>query len=209
MPLDDAGPPAPLSERLRGDTAAAHAALEAELDLLHDLTRPRLVRVLQRFAGFHAGWEPAVARLLDEPALFEPRRRLPALHADLLRLGAAPDGEAWPVAPWMDGPAAAWGSLYVMEGSTLGGQVIGRALRAAGIDGLSYFDGRGRNAGRLWRELRGRLDARPEPERVSAAAIATFEALRGWMRPGAGRPERLGGHGRTCLADEIAPSWPR
>ena len=179
----DGAPDAPtLSERLRGATASAHAALEAELDLLHDLDRTRLVRVLRRFAGFHAGWEPAVARLLDEPALWEPRRRLPALHADLALLGAADATEAWPAPAWLCDAHAAWGSLYVMEGSTLGGQVIGRALRAAGTEGLSYFDGRGREAGPLWRTLRARLDVLPEPGRVCAAAISTFDALRLWMR---------------------------
>ena len=181
-PFDGAAS-APLSERLRHDTADAHAALESELDLLHDLARPRLVRVLQRFAGFHAGWEPAVARLLDEPDLWEPRRRLPALEADLARLGVAPEAEVWPAPAWLDGPAAAWGSLYVMEGSTLGGQVIGRALRKAGVEGLLYFDGRGREAGPLWRELRRRLDLQPDPDGVSAAAVAAFDALRLWMRP--------------------------
>ncbi len=174
----------PLSARLRRDTADAHAALEAELDLLHHLSRPRLERVLRRFAGFHAGWEPAVARLLDESALFEPRRRLATLHADLHRLGVDADPRTWPVPPWLNDQAAAWGSLYVMEGSTLGGQVIGRALRASGVDGLAYFDGRGSAAGPLWRELRRRVDALAEPDRVTAAAVATFDALRLWMRDG-------------------------
>lgn len=179
----DGGPPAlPLSERLRRDTADAHARLEAELDLLRDLTPARITRVLRRFAGFHAGWEPAVARLLDEPALWEPRRRLPALRHDLARLGASPPVEAWPVPAWLGDRAAAWGSLYVMEGSTLGGQVIGRALCEVGIDGLRYFDGRGREAGPLWRELRRRLDLLPDADPVVAAADRTFDALRLWMR---------------------------
>ena len=69
-----------------------------------------------------------------------------------------------------------------MEGSTLGGQVIGRALRASGVEGLLYFDGRGREAGPLWRELRRRIDGSAAPERVVAAATATFDALRLWMR---------------------------
>ncbi len=182
-PPDGGAPPPALSERLRRDTAHAHAALEAELDLLRDLSRPRLVRVLRGFAGFHAGWEPAVGRLLDDPGLWEPRRRLPALHADLARLGAARPEAAWPAPGWLNGRAAAWGSLYVMEGSTLGGQLIGRAVRAAGVDGLRYFDGRGGEAGPLWRELRRRLDAEPDADAVSAAAVATFDALREWMRP--------------------------
>lgn len=182
----DGGPAAPaLTERLRGDTAEAHARLESELDLLRDLSRPRVAAVLRRFAAFHAGWEPAVARLLDEPALWEPRRRLPALEHDLASLGVSPPGpeEAWPAPAWLHDRAAAWGSLYVLEGSTLGGQVIGRALHEAGIDGLRYFDGRGREAGPLWRELRRRLDALPEAEPVAAAARSTFDALRLWMRP--------------------------
>ena len=171
-----------LSDRLRTETADGHRALEAELDLLNGLTRERLAFVLRRFAGFHAGWEPAVARLLDEPALWEPRRRLAALHHDLALLALAPPEEAWPAPPWLCDRAAAWGSLYVMEGSTLGGQLIGRALRASGVEGLLYFDGRGREAGPLWRELRRRIDESEAPDRIVAGATATFHALRLWMR---------------------------
>ena len=171
-----------LSDRLRCDTADAHQALETELDLLHGLTRERLAFVLRRFAGFHAGWEPAVSHLLDEPALWEPRRRLAALHHDLALLDVPPPEETWPVPPWLSDAASAWGSLYVMEGSTLGGQMIGRVLRESGVHGLLYFDGRGREAGPLWRELRRRLDALDTPQPVTMAARATFDALRLWMR---------------------------
>lgn len=173
--------PASLVERLRRETAPAHQAMETQLDLLTGLSRQRIGRVLHRFAGFHAGWEPAVARLIAEPELWEPRRRLPALAHDLALLDVAPPERSWPVPPWLSDASAAWGSLYVMEGSTLGGQVIGRALRAAGVEGLTYFDGRGREVGPLWRELRRRLDGLPAPERVVTAATATFDALRVWM----------------------------
>ncbi len=181
MSADGAGPAPRVSDRLRAETAEAHGRMEAGLDLLHDLSRPRLAEVLRRFHSFHAGWEPAAARLLDDPELFDPRRRLAALDADLQSLGVDAPAEPWPVPPWLGDEGAAWGSLYVMEGSTLGGQVIGRSLRAAGVEGVTYFDGRGREAGPLWRELRRRLDVSADPARVVEGARLTFDALGEWM----------------------------
>lgn len=181
----------PLTLRLRRETAAAHERLETDLDLLADPSPARLRGVLGRFLGFHRTWEAAVAPLIasetgDDPAWFVPRRRTDALEHDLALLHVAPAEiaalPAPPVLPWLADADAAWGSLYVMEGSTLGGQVIARALREHGVEGLLYFDGRGREAGPMWRDLRTRLDARTgDATRVVAGADAAFEALREWM----------------------------
>ncbi|MDC8014397.1 biliverdin-producing heme oxygenase [Tahibacter soli] len=86
----------------------------------------------------------------------------------------------------LDGPAAALGSMYVLEASALGGLVVARAV--SGQHGLGpshgarYFVGWGERTGTLWREFRATLDAELGDadhlsDRACAAAVATFEAL--------------------------------
>ncbi|MEH3116506.1 MAG: biliverdin-producing heme oxygenase [Methylorubrum populi] len=183
-----------LHARLREATAAAHAALERDLDWeARVATLPGYRDLLTRLRGFHAAYEPAIAAALADPAFFDPRRRLAALDADLCAL--APDGTALdtlpaPAAPRLDGAGAALGALYVLEGSTLGGAVIGR--RVARLHGqaapLAYYAGRGPATGPLWRAFRERLDGLAEAEgrAAFAAGIGAFEAMRGWLVSGEG-----------------------
>jgi len=176
-----------LHARLRDATQAAHQALERDLDWeARVATLPGYRALLIRLRGFHAAYEPAIAVALADAAFFDPRRRLPALDADLQALDrATPDTVPAPAAPRLDGAGAALGALYVLEGSTLGGAVIGRhvaRLHGEGVP-LAYYAGRGRATGPLWREFRERLDGLPEAEAAAAfaAGVATFEAMRGWL----------------------------
>jgi heme oxygenase len=181
-----------LHARLREATAAAHEALERDLDWeARVATLPGYRDLLVRLRGFHAAYEPAIAAALADAPFFDPRRRLPALDADLDALdGAAPDALPAPAAPRLDGPGAALGALYVLEGSTLGGAVIGRRVARLHGEGvpLAYYAGRGRATGPLWRAFRERLDGLPEGQAAAAfaAGIATFEAMRGWLVSGPG-----------------------
>ncbi|KQQ18226.1 heme oxygenase [Methylobacterium sp. Leaf123] len=173
-----------LHARLRDATHAAHEALERDLDWeARVATLPGYRALLVRLRGFHAAYEPAIGAALADAAFFDPRRRLLALDADLHALDAA-TGQM-PAAPCLDGAGAALGALYVLEGSTLGGAVIGRHVaRLHGEDvPLAYYAGRGRATGPLWRAFRERLDGLPEAEAAAAfaAGIATFEAMRGWL----------------------------
>jgi heme oxygenase len=181
----------PILEGLRAATAAAHARLEAGLDLLGEpLSRDRFVAVLSRFLGFHRAWEPAVARALGPEALAE-RGRTALIEADLERLGMAPTAiAALPVcaaAAAVGGPAGALGSLYVVEGSTLGGQVIARALKDAPWlppGGLSYFDPYGARTGAMWRAFRSFLDdhaAAHDRDALYSGARDTFALLQDWL----------------------------
>ncbi|BAU93052.1 heme oxygenase [Methylorubrum populi] len=181
-----------LHARLREATAAAHEALERDLDWeARVATLPGYRDLLVRLRGFHAAYEPAIGAALADAPFFDPRRRLPALDADLHALDRrAPDTPSAPAAPRLDGPGAALGALYVLEGSTLGGAVIGRhvaRLHGEGVP-LAYYAGRGRDTGPLWRSFRERLDGLPEADAAAAfaAGIATFEAMRGWLVSGEG-----------------------
>ncbi len=182
----------PLLERLRSDTRDAHMALEEALNLLRPpLRRERFVQTLQGFLAFHRAWQPRMAALVDDPGLLAPRNKLALIEQDLQALCAA---EA-PRAAWVDlgfltTPAAAWGSLYVLEGATLGGQVISKALRRAAwtpADGLRYFNPYGQRTGEMWATFRAALEAPAlEPGLVTDGARATFRTLQSGLAPAMG-----------------------
>jgi heme oxygenase len=178
---------------LRQATAAAHQALERDLDLLRPpLGRERFAGLLKRFWGFHAVWEPAMALHPDLAGMIEARSRLGLLRRDLRSLGLSHDQiDALPrceaagaLAPTQ---AAALGSVYVIEGSTLGGQLISRALQGVTWlppKGLTYFHPYGAETGARWRAFQATLRARTTPPTQAAteqAAVATFECLRAWL----------------------------
>ena len=182
---------------LRTVTRPSHDALEGALGLLDEQLEAATYRtILQRFYGFWRDWEPQVATLLQDDALLGPRRRLHLLAADLTALGMSGHAMAalpsCPLPPLADA-AAALGSLYVMEGSTLGGRVIQRHIgRRLGLDeqsGGSYFAGYGTQTGMMWRSFLVRLDQAPMAEagRIGSGATATFERLAWWLtrEPGA------------------------
>jgi heme oxygenase len=84
----------------------------------------------------------------------------------------------------------AFGSMYVMEGSTLGGRFIAphvaERLDLAPGRGNAYFEGYGPRTGSMWNAFRETAAASvPESQYDDAvkAAIATFESLHAWLCP--------------------------
>jgi heme oxygenase (biliverdin-IX-beta and delta-forming) len=148
--------------RLRAETAAAHDTVDAVYSR-YDLADPAGYRA---FLEAHARALPAVERALSGAALPAWRERTSALAADLDALGATMP-PALPFAPPADLPAA-WGMLYVTEGSRLGGVLL---ERAAGPDlPRAYLSARHRPG--EWRALLADLDAAATDERWAAAAVA-------------------------------------
>ena len=85
----DSVKPLDLLAELRARTAEAHTRLEHDLDLLREpLQMQHFIHLLERFHGFHAVWEPRVARMLSKEAAFlTPRRRTHRVAQDLMALG--------------------------------------------------------------------------------------------------------------------------
>lgn len=151
-----------LIDDLREATQEHHRRTEAALDLVAACAS------LDRYAGllstFYSIYRPLERRLdafdwerhgLDR----ERRRKTPLLEMDLRALERDPnairEADTSPIA--CETPGAAFGVLYVLEGSTLGGQYIRRHVaRTLGLDatsGCAFFTGYGENTGRLWREF--------------------------------------------------------
>ena len=185
-----------ITTRLRAETRVAHERLETELGLVAGaMTAARYRDVLARFHGFYAVLEPRLdsrhraSGLIDWPD----RRKLPALLTDLHALGLGDEQVAalpsCPSVPRVDGAAQGLGSLYVVEGATLGGQLLVRELSPVVPSGaLAFFASYGAEVGRRWHQWRRVADdwVGDDPARgdaVVAQALDTFEALRDWLTP--------------------------
>jgi heme oxygenase len=178
-------------EQLRQETAALHRRLEAALGLLHEPPCGlRMRALLARFHGFHRVWEPALAACLGDGEFTRVRRRTGLLRLDLAALGLSQrqiDALAGcdVAASLCRTRAAALGSLYVMEGSTLGGRHIARHLATAPwlpAGGLHYFEPYGAHTGARWQETLSHLEAAGLPCRALAdGARDTFELLHDWL----------------------------
>ena len=176
-----------MNEALRHATADSHGRIESLLQLDGSFTLDRYQRVVSGFAAFLLAWEPMIAQRLaaDTRPWFAGRVRGPFALRDLAAL-RLPQPAPARLRIDLEGPAEVFGSMYVLEGSALGGQVI--ASRLAGQHGLgpsngaSYFAGWGQETGAMWREFRERMarDVRDTPAnrvQACAAAVQTFEAL--------------------------------
>lgn len=153
-------------------------------------------RLLESFYGYYAALEPLLeqsAGLALRLPDWQERRKLPWLRDDLSWLGVSEENLAKiPVCtkvPRVDSVARTFGVLYVVEGSTLGGQVISRYLAHSLLlnpcRGISFFGGHGNSTGLRWRTFTDVLcevaDAHNE-EDILEAANETFETLWLWLQ---------------------------
>jgi heme oxygenase len=170
---------------LRAATRAHHQRVDRLIDLRRLGDRGHYQRVLQVLDGFLGGWEACAAGALPPAwhAWLRQRSRRPFLQQDLRVLGVPALQRRHPM-PLLPNAAAAWGSVYVMEGSALGGQVITRGLADAGLrpdSGAAYFHGWGAATRAMWGEARALLEQQlAEPaslEQACRGACATFDAL--------------------------------
>lgn len=181
-------PPLPLAAdplaALRGATREQHARVDRLMDLQRMRDPDHYGTVLQVLDGFLASWEPAAVAAL--PARWQrwlqARSRRPFLQQDLRHLGLPAVPAAPPLA--VGSAAAAWGTVYVVEGSALGSRFIHRWLARSGLyadGGTAYFRGWGEATEPMWSEVRALLQS----ELDSAVAIApaceaarqTFDSL--------------------------------
>jgi heme oxygenase len=186
-------PPVSLSVELRERTREAHVAAEAAFALdarLVDLRAYGELLIVLR--GFYGQAEVALGAVegwsqLTPPIDVRSRRRAALLDDDLRRLGIA--ASTWlpgppPFVPILGDLAAALGCLYVLEGSTLGGQSVARRARLALGEQLPvrFFAGSGRGeVGPRWRCLQAALDAfgslQEEPGVVEEAVVTARETF--------------------------------
>jgi heme oxygenase len=184
-------------QRLREATRPDHERLEEHIDLLG---RPWSLAfyksLLQKFYGIYAVLEPPTLSQKDwHERDFDTTHRikLPALAKDLCFLGLSEaEISELPrptVVPQVNSFAAALGAAYVMEGSTLGGQIISRHLhKELGLEidkGLNFFGSYGEAVGPMWREFTNVLNSYQgndaEQQIAVETAVQTFRAFDDWL----------------------------
>jgi heme oxygenase len=179
---------------LRAATHDVHERLHGHPDLKR-LAEGRLDRLeyralLARLHGFHAAADAAFAQVAQlAPIDMMPRRKTPLLRSDLLVLGLrAGDIDALPLCdlPPIASRAALMGCAYVVEGSTLGGLTLARAVAPmfdGAIAGRRFLLGYGERHGAMWREFLNALEAVDDiqHDELAGAALATFAAFERWM----------------------------
>lgn len=191
-------PPRGLLARLQAETRPDHDAIEQLLDLTRSgMTLAAYRHTLERFYGFYLPLEDQLCAIGGWPERgldLGERLKAPLLAADLAALGLdAPSNlPTCEALPDLADVTAAFGCLYVLEGATLGGQVISRSIRSIIGDrpeaGGLFFHGYGERTGAMWRAFREALTActvnEDTHDGVVVAASATFRALRRWCEQG-------------------------
>jgi heme oxygenase len=148
--------------------------------------------LLLRFLGFHLVWENDLQEFPTLACELKTRSRIRNLRDDLRTLGLT-DAEISCVPLCGDAhrvtldEARALGAFYVLEGSTLGGQLITKHLSGAGwlpAEGLSYFNPYGSRTGVMWRSFKRWLEIQAEHHAandVVSGARGTFVVLQKWL----------------------------
>jgi heme oxygenase len=179
-----------LSDQLKIRTAVTHQEVERTL-----ITRMRAMQttddyiaLLQVFYSFFGALEDRINVYIGSAELPDhlQRRKSGSLATDIRALGGIlPEKEALSDIPGIDDPLQAFGALYVIEGSTLGGQIIsGMIAKQLGIGekGLSFFLSYGQHLATMWATFKLTLnrqgDNEADRERIITAADATFRKFK-------------------------------
>jgi heme oxygenase len=186
--------------RLRAATAATHERMHAhagfEAAAAGTIEAADYRRLLVRLYGFHRPFEDVARSAMDIFRIdldLSARARSALLLADLQTIGFDPNAAAilplWRPSIRLVSKGSLLGALYVLEGSTLGGVQIARALKNGVGNGLGkallFFVGRGEFQGAMWRKLVEELESLREDDeeamRAEDAAVTTFKAFEHWM----------------------------
>jgi heme oxygenase (biliverdin-IX-beta and delta-forming) len=149
-----------LFARLKSGTEQQHREIEALIDPTRTFASMEAYKIhLLNTWSVYASLEPELD-MLDWCGLgfdLASRRKTPLLEQDLRILGVPlPMPERIPQPRVRIDVSFALGCLYVVEGATLGGQVISRLLATIGIgaeNGGLFFNGYGVRTGEMWKSF--------------------------------------------------------
>lgn len=204
MNTETSGQPLFLMDELKAKNASVHARLETS-PFFSALTKQLLplesyVGQLRSLALIHGALEPALISCSDErvasvwtseksklPWLckdlryFEPRVVADLKEATELSLNIADTLRRLSI----EQPLALLGSVYVLEGSTLGGNVLGpmvaRTFQLAGAEGTAYLQSYGDGVEDHWKQFQQRMNSLnlnvEERSQILQAAVDFFQSL--------------------------------
>ena len=181
---------------LRKSTEDIHRLIEQRVPVFREgFDLEDYSRLVEHFFGF---WAPVEERLSNVTSLRDPdlalqsRFKRSLLREDLLILGRDPATvRQCEKLPRLDTFLQGLGCLYVLEGSTLGAQIISRRLKETlqlgERSGASFFNAYGGSTGSRWMEFKRFVSASVQPEQadnVVEAARETFTCFYEWLGTG-------------------------
>jgi heme oxygenase len=182
-------------EKLKQSTHIHHQHASKSMDILHlHLSIEEYGALLQRLWGFYSPLETLIDKraacpfsLLD----YGKRKKVPLLTRDLHALDIFTPSFL-PICsklPELSDLSQVLGCMYVLEGATLGGQVISRHLKKQlAIDqttGCAYFSSYGAEVGCMWQTfcsvLTSYASTHTLEKQILQSACSTFIAFNTWL----------------------------
>ncbi len=165
-----------LLNQLKADTRNLHDEVEQAMQS-NRIMQPvypleEYVALLKKLRLAHAVLEPAILsfnEIEEHPELQAHYRltKLDAINKDLQLLSVKPSLPQSEVLS-LNNIAEAWGAMYVLEGSTLGGAMILKHLKATqkwNVEAFSYYGYYGPETGHMWQNFKNILEENMDPTR--------------------------------------------
>lgn len=183
-----------LLEQLKTETLSNHQQLEKNLILrLKGMeSKADYIRILQIFYGYFSALEDQINKFIGTEQLPDhaERRKTLSIKNDLLAFqGEIPEKASIAELPEIKNSLQAFGALYVIEGSTLGGQIISKMItKQLALDsdaGLSFFKSYGEETMPMWTTFKNTIERQASTQKAAdelvKAANETFLKFRRWM----------------------------
>ncbi len=158
------------------------------------ISREQYINLLKKFLGFYSAVEEKfleIQELTSTKFDFEKRKKTHLIEKDLEKLGILKaEIKTLPICneiPELDTFGKALGCLYVLEGSTLGGQILSRNLTTVGLgkdNGANFINCYGNEVGTMWKSFGEFLvtnSSKGNEEEIIQSAKETFSALDKWL----------------------------
>lgn len=180
-----------IREQIKSQTAQAHMEVE-QFSYVNEimngsLSKDQYANILKMNyiinACFEAQWD-SVTFEIPQSLLLQERRKTALLEQDIMEMDID-----LPALPDLKFPIHSYpsflGTLYVFEGSTLGGAVIHRQLKAipelSALSSFSFYSAYGEKLGMMWKLFLDHLSLITDPQEIEdaiSAAQLTFERIK-------------------------------
>lgn len=175
-------------EKLRQSTAGIHKELDSWLmPLFRNVdNEEKYSKILKAFYGYYAPLMQRISVEIDTHYLpdFSHRRKADAILKDLDSINKKGDPiDHAGVLPHIRNASDAFGALYVLEGSTLGGvflsRMLGDAMNINEHNGLSFFYGYGQRSREMWSRFIEQINLfaieKGDEQAILSSARVTFQ----------------------------------